>query len=104
MLTPSDHSKPLTIDQSRSRLRRRPISGPGEVWLRNHGGYLVTTLAIAVSFGALTGSTVLMLSLVAFALVGSIAMGPDGNLWITTRGCGSLEGGEAPSGPDEPVE
>jgi hypothetical protein len=37
--------------------------------LRRHGGYLWTTLAIAVFFGALTGSTVLLILLVVFALV-----------------------------------
>ncbi len=42
-----------------------------KMWLREHGGYLITTLAIAVFFGALTGSTVLLLSLIAFALVGT---------------------------------
>lgn len=86
MLTPSNHSKPLTIDQSRSRLHGRPTSGPGGVsieqgivvrwakklWLRGQGGYLITTLRIAVLFGALTGSTVLPLWLVAFALVGTV--------------------------------
>jgi len=41
------------------------------VWLRKHGGYLWTTLAIAIFFGALTGSTVLLLSLIVFALVGT---------------------------------
>lgn len=40
-------------------------------WLRAHGGYLWTTLAIAVFFGALTGSFALMVLLVIFALVGT---------------------------------
>jgi len=38
------------------------------VWLRKHGGQLITTLAVAVVLGGLTGSTVLLLSLVAVAL------------------------------------
>jgi len=39
------------------------------VWLRRHGGYLWTTLAIAVFFGVLSGSVVLLILLVVFALV-----------------------------------
>ncbi len=31
-----------------------------KMWLRHHGGYLITTLAIALFFGALTGATVLL--------------------------------------------
>jgi hypothetical protein len=38
------------------------------VWLRRHGGHLSTTLAIAVFFGALTGSTVLLVLLIVFAI------------------------------------
>ncbi len=41
------------------------------VWLRRHGGSLIGTLAIAIFFGALTGSAVLLVSLIAFALVGT---------------------------------
>lgn len=40
-----------------------------KLWLRRHGGSLWTTLAIAVFFGALTGSTALLLGLIGFALV-----------------------------------
>ncbi len=39
------------------------------LWLRRHGGYLWTTLAIAIFFGALTASAALLLLLVAFALL-----------------------------------
>jgi hypothetical protein len=42
-----------------------------KLWLRRHGGYLWTTLAIAIFFGALTGSTVLLILLVVFALAGT---------------------------------
>jgi len=41
------------------------------VWLRGHGCSLVGTLAVAVIFGELNGSPVLLLSLIAFALVGT---------------------------------
>ncbi len=40
-----------------------------KLWLRRHGGSLWTTLAIAVFFGALTGSTTLLIALIGFALV-----------------------------------
>ena len=40
-----------------------------KMWLRHHGGYLITTLAIALFFGALTGATVLLVLLVVAALV-----------------------------------
>lgn len=40
-------------------------------WLRAHGGYVWTTLAIAILFGAWTGSVLLMVLLVVFALVGT---------------------------------
>lgn len=40
-----------------------------KLWLRKHGGYLITTLAIAVLFGGLTGSVVLMVLLVLAALL-----------------------------------
>jgi hypothetical protein len=39
------------------------------LWLRRHGGYLWTTLAIAVFFGALTGSATLLILLIVFAFV-----------------------------------
>jgi hypothetical protein len=39
-----------------------------KLWLGRHGGSLFGTLAIAVVFGALTGSTVLLVLLVLFAL------------------------------------
>jgi hypothetical protein len=39
------------------------------LWKRSHGGSLLGTLAIAVFFGALTGSQVLLWGLVAFAMV-----------------------------------
>lgn len=39
-----------------------------KLWLRRHGGYLITTLAIAVFFGALTGSALLLILLVIAAL------------------------------------
>jgi hypothetical protein len=42
-----------------------------KLWLRRHGGSLIGTLAIAIFFGALTGSTVLLVLLVVFALVGT---------------------------------
>jgi hypothetical protein len=42
------------------------------VWIRSHGGSLIGTLAIAVIFGGLTGSPVLLVSLIAFAVVGTI--------------------------------
>jgi hypothetical protein len=43
-----------------------------KLWLRQHGGYLWTTLAIAVFLGALTGSTALLLALIAFAIVAHV--------------------------------
>jgi hypothetical protein len=38
-------------------------------WKRAHGGSLIGTIAIAVFFGALSGSAPLLILLVAFALV-----------------------------------
>jgi hypothetical protein len=38
-------------------------------WLRRHGGSFLGTLAIAVFFGLLTGSTTALFGLVAFAIV-----------------------------------
>jgi hypothetical protein len=40
-----------------------------KLWIRRHGGSLIGTLAIAVFFGALTGSTALLVLLILFALV-----------------------------------
>jgi hypothetical protein len=40
-------------------------------WIRAHGGSLFGTLAIAIFFGALTGSQLLLVLLVASALVGT---------------------------------
>jgi hypothetical protein len=42
-----------------------------KLWLRRHGGSLLGTLAIAIFFGALTGSTLLLVLLVLFALAGT---------------------------------
>jgi uncharacterized protein (DUF58 family) len=42
-----------------------------KLWLRRHGGYLWTTLGLALLFGELTGSVVLLVSLVVFALLGT---------------------------------
>jgi UPF0716 family protein affecting phage T7 exclusion len=39
--------------------------------LRRHGWSLLGTIAIAIFFGALTGSTLLLLLLVLFALAGT---------------------------------
>ena len=39
------------------------------LWLRQHGGYLWTTLGLAILFGALTGSFALLVLLVAVSLV-----------------------------------
>lgn len=39
------------------------------LWLRRHGGYLWTTLAVAIFFGVLSGSAIALLVLVAFALL-----------------------------------
>jgi hypothetical protein len=41
-------------------------------WKRSHGGSLITTLAIAVFFGALSGSQVILWGLVAFAIVAHV--------------------------------
>jgi len=38
------------------------------LWLRRHGGYLWTTIGLALLFGALTGSVVLLVLLVVAAL------------------------------------
>ena len=38
-------------------------------WRRSHGGSLIAVLAIALFFGALTGSQALLWGLVAFAVV-----------------------------------
>jgi hypothetical protein len=43
-----------------------------KLWLRRHGGSFLGTLAIALFFGGLTGSTVAMLALVAFAVIGTV--------------------------------
>jgi predicted lipid-binding transport protein (Tim44 family) len=42
------------------------------LWRRAHGGSLIGTLAIAVFFGALTGSTALLVLLIVFALVATM--------------------------------
>jgi hypothetical protein len=42
-------------------------------WRRSHGGSLLGTLAIAVFFGALTGSQVALWALVAFAVAAHVA-------------------------------
>lgn len=41
-------------------------------WIRKHGGSLIGTLAIAIFFGALAGSQVVLFLLVAFAIVGTV--------------------------------
>jgi hypothetical protein len=41
------------------------------VWLRRHGGSLLSTLAIAVIFGGLSGSVFLTALLIVFALLGT---------------------------------
>jgi hypothetical protein len=41
-------------------------------WLKAHGGYLWTTLLIAVVFGGLSGSAVVFVGLVLFALAGTV--------------------------------
>jgi hypothetical protein len=47
-------------------------------WNRRHGGSLPGTLAVAVLFGAATGSTVLFFALVAFAVLATaFARKPD---------------------------
>ena len=38
-------------------------------WRRSHGGSLLATLAIAITFGVISGSAVALVLLVAFALV-----------------------------------
>lgn len=43
-----------------------------KLWLRRHGGSFIVTLAIALVFGGLSGSTVLLLALIAFAIVGTV--------------------------------
>jgi hypothetical protein len=40
-------------------------------WKRSHGGSLIAVLAIAVVIGALSGSAVVLIALVTFALVGT---------------------------------
>jgi hypothetical protein len=40
-----------------------------KLWKRKHGGSLIAVLAIALVFGALTGSGIGLLALVAFAVV-----------------------------------
>jgi hypothetical protein len=39
------------------------------LWIKRHGGSLIGTLAIAVIIGALSGSAVVLVLLVAFALL-----------------------------------
>jgi len=41
------------------------------VWLRSHGGSLIGTLALAVGFGLLTGSAVVLVVLIFAALAGT---------------------------------
>lgn len=40
-------------------------------WLKAHGGYLWTTLALAIGFGVLTGNAAVLVGLVLVALVGT---------------------------------
>jgi hypothetical protein len=42
------------------------------LWERTHGGSMIVTVAIAFVFGAWTGSQVLLLALVAFAVVATL--------------------------------
>ena len=46
-------------------------------WVRRHGGSLFGTLAIAVFFGAVSGSAVALILLVVFAIVGTV--------WVRSR-------------------
>ncbi len=59
---------PSTRPQPEQFRTRAEYRWAKNLWLRRHGGYLATTLAIAIFFGALTGSTVALISLVVFAL------------------------------------
>lgn len=47
---------------------RQEYSWANKQWKRSHGGSLLGTLAIAVFFGLITGSQVLLWLLVAFAI------------------------------------
>ena len=43
-----------------------------KIWLRSHGGSFVGTLALALFFGGLSGSAVVLMLFVAFAVLGTI--------------------------------
>ena len=62
---------PSTRPQPEQFSSRAEYRWAKKLWLRQHGGSLWTTLAIAIFFGAWTGSGVLLVVLVAFALVGT---------------------------------
>jgi asparagine N-glycosylation enzyme membrane subunit Stt3 len=42
-----------------------------KLWLKRHGGHLWATLAIAIFFGAWSGSTMILVLFLVFALVGT---------------------------------
>jgi hypothetical protein len=42
-----------------------------KLWLKRHGGHLWTTLAIAIVFGAWSGSTVILVLFIVFAIAGT---------------------------------
>ncbi len=41
-------------------------------WVRRHGGSLIGTLALAIGFGLLTGSAVVLVVLVVAAVLGTV--------------------------------
>ncbi len=42
------------------------------VWLRSHGGSLLGTFAVAIGFGLLTGSAIVLVVLIVAAIVGTM--------------------------------
>jgi hypothetical protein len=63
---------PNTRPRPEQYATRAEYSWARKLWKRSHGGSLIGTLAIAVFFGALTGSTTLLWLLVAFAIVAHV--------------------------------
>jgi hypothetical protein len=60
---------PNTRPQPEQYATRAEYRWARKLWISRHGGSLIATLAIAVFFGALTGSQALLWGLVAFAIL-----------------------------------
>ncbi len=62
-------ARPSTRPQPEQYATRAEYLWRLKLWKHKHGGSLIGTLAVAVLFGALSGSQVILWGLVAFAVV-----------------------------------